>query len=63
MVKFDLKAVQRILKAGEKVKITISGALKDGRMFSGDDFIRVTSPPVTPPSKFVWKINTGAHVT
>ena len=45
MVKFNMTAVQNILVIGEKVKITIAGALNDGRLFEGKDIIRVISPP------------------
>ncbi len=44
MVKFNRSAVQSILEVGDKVKITISGKLIDGRPFEGSDIIRVISP-------------------
>jgi hypothetical protein len=43
MVKFNRKAVQNILATGDKVNITISGKLMDGRLFEGKDTIRVIS--------------------
>jgi len=45
MVKFSRKAVQRILQVGDRVEITISGKLTDGRLFEGKDIIRVIRPP------------------
>ena len=44
MVKFNRVAVQSILQVGEKIKITITGNLTDGRSFEGTDFVRVISP-------------------
>jgi len=41
MVKLDRAAVQTILKTGDKIKITISGRLNDGRPFEGTDTIKV----------------------
>ncbi len=41
MVKFNRAEVQKILQAGEKVRITVTGSLTDGRLFEGTDFIRV----------------------
>lgn len=41
MVKFNRAEVQKILQAGEKVRMTLSGNLTDGRLFEGTDFIRV----------------------
>ena len=41
MVKFDRSAVQSILGVGEKVKITITGKLINGKPFEGRDIIRV----------------------
>lgn len=43
MVKFNRSEAQKILQTGEKVRITISGNLNDGRPFEGTDFIRVKS--------------------
>jgi len=45
MVKFNRTAVQSILEVGEKVEITISGTLIDGRVFEGKDTIKVILPP------------------
>jgi len=45
MVKFSRKAVQKILQVGDRVEITISGKLIDGRLFEGKDIIRVILPP------------------
>jgi len=45
MVKFNRKAVQKILAVGENVEITVSGTLTDGRHFEGSDTIRVILPP------------------
>jgi hypothetical protein len=45
MVKFNRTAVQSILKVGEKVEITISGALIDDRLFEGKDIIKVILLP------------------
>lgn len=41
MVKFDREAVRGLLEPGEKVEISISGALSDGIDFEGTDTIRV----------------------
>ena len=41
MVKFDRAAVKNILTAGDKIKITISGKLNDGRLLEGSDTIKV----------------------
>jgi hypothetical protein len=43
MIKFSRKAVQNILKVGDKVEVTISGKLIDGRLFEGNDKIIVIS--------------------
>lgn len=45
MVKFNRTAVQAILRVGDKVEITISGKLIDGRLFEGKDTIKVILPP------------------
>ena len=45
MVKFNRAAVQAILQVGDKVEITISGKLIDGRLFKGTDTIQVILPP------------------
>ncbi len=45
MVKFDRAEVEKIITAGDEVKITISGQLTDGKKFAGSDTIRVISPP------------------
>jgi len=45
MVKFNRAAVQVILQVGDKVEITISGKLIDGRQFEGKDTIKVILPP------------------
>ena len=41
MVKFDRSDVQKILKVGDKVNITVSGKTYDGNQFEGSDTIRV----------------------
>ena len=41
MVKFSRSDVERVLKPGDYVVITIGGALKDGTCFEGSDTIRV----------------------
>ena len=41
MVKFNRQVVQSILMKGDKIKITISGRLNDGRLFKGSDTIKV----------------------
>ena len=41
VVKFDRKAVQDILTIGDKVNINIMGKLTNGKVFSGDDSIKV----------------------
>ncbi len=43
MVKFNRMAVQNILIPGDKVKITVSGKLNDGRSLEGYDTIKVIS--------------------
>ena len=45
MVKFSRTAVQNISNVGDKVEITISGELIDGRLFEGKDTIKVILPP------------------
>lgn len=44
MVKFDRSAVEKVVPVGDKVTITISGQLSDGKKFEGTDTIRVISP-------------------
>jgi len=41
MIKFNREAIRNILEVGDKVKITISGELTDGRLFEGNDTIKV----------------------
>jgi hypothetical protein len=41
MVKFNRSEGQKILQAGEEVRITVGGNLTEGRLFEGTDFIRV----------------------
>lgn len=43
MVKFNRQAVQNILTSGDQVKVTVSGKLNNGRLFKGDDTIKVIS--------------------
>lgn len=45
MVKFNRTAVQNILNVGDKVEITISGKLIDGRLFEDKDTIKVILQP------------------
>jgi hypothetical protein len=45
MMKFNRTGVKHILETGERVKITISGTLIDGRLFEGKDIIKVVLPP------------------
>ncbi|MBI4746171.1 MAG: VCBS repeat-containing protein, partial [Deltaproteobacteria bacterium] len=40
-VKFDWQRLQNILSKGDKVKVTLTGRLKDGRNIRGEDYIRV----------------------
>jgi len=44
MVKFDRSAVEKVVSVGDKVTITVSGSLTDGKKFEGTDTIRVISP-------------------
>jgi len=44
MVKFDRSAVEKVVPVGDKVTITISGQLSDGKKFEGTDTIKVISP-------------------
>jgi len=41
IVKFDRSDVQKILRVGDKVNITVSGKTYDGNQFEGSDTIRV----------------------
>jgi len=54
MVKFNRRSVQNILSAGDRVKITISGQLKDKRLFEGSDTIKVISNGK--PTSFLWGV-------
>lgn len=46
MVKFDRSDVQKILKVGNKVKITVTGKLTDGTPFEGSDTIRAITKQI-----------------
>ena len=43
MVKFDRQAVQNILTTGDEISISVSGNLKNGKFFAGQDLIKVIS--------------------